>query len=80
MTGRPMLPIADTISLGAILGVFAHVLPPLAAFIAIIWYCLEMYESKTVQGFLRGRRRRHLRRQRHLRRTVKTPPAVGPAG
>lgn len=53
--------IADVISVGAILGTFMKILPPLAVLLAIIWYCLEIYESKTVQGWLR---RRHLRKQR----------------
>ena len=70
-------PVADAISAGAIIGAFAHILPPLAAFIAIAWYLLEIYESKTVQGYLRSRRRRWFRRQRHLRHKAKPPAEAG---
>jgi hypothetical protein len=75
--GVNLSPIADAISAGAIVGVFVHALPPLAAVIGIAWYLLEIYESKTVQGYLRNRRRRWYRRQRALHRAIhkaKTPP------
>lgn len=77
MTHQPhLIPVADIISAGAIIGAFAQLLPPVAAFIAIIWYCLEIYECKTVQGFLHNRRRRKRIRSARLRRIThkKTPP------
>lgn len=70
---------ADVISAGAVVGAFAHILPPLAALIAVLWYCLEIFESKTVQGFIRGRRLRRHRQRRHLHKLIhhkaKPPPA-----
>lgn len=47
------------VSLGAIVGVVAGVLPALAALGAVIWYCIAIYETKTFQSW---RRRRHARR------------------
>lgn len=78
MTGRTLTSsVPDFISAGAILGAFAHVLPPIAAFIAIVWYLLEIYESKTVEAWRKARRRRWYRRNRALRRMThiqgKTP-------
>lgn len=35
-----------------VLGSLAGILPPLAALGAIIWYALQVYESKTVQAWL----------------------------
>lgn len=57
MSTQPnMSPVADIISVGAIIGSFAHLLPPLAALIAIIWYAIQVYESRTVQKLLYGHR------------------------
>jgi len=78
-------PVADIISVGAVVGSIMHALPPLAAVVAILWYCLEIWESDTVRDMLQDRRRkervkrlRRLRRRHRLhRRTVpetKTPP------
>jgi hypothetical protein len=47
---------ADTVSAFAILGAFMGYLPAIAALGAVIWYAIQVYESKTVQGFLRERR------------------------
>ena len=43
----------DWISAGAIVGSLVGYLPPLAAALAIIWYCIQIYESKTFQGWLK---------------------------
>lgn len=48
--------VADVISAGAILGTLGHLLPEWAAIMAIVWYCIEIYESKTVQEWIRKRR------------------------
>ena len=77
MTQHPnMAPVADLISAGAIVGSLVHILPPLAAFVALIWYCLQIYESETVQAYLQKRRiRRHYRKHtRHHK--AKHPPEV----
>jgi hypothetical protein len=36
--------------------------PAFAAFIAIVWYCIQIYESATVQRWLATRRTRRLAR------------------
>lgn len=46
----------DAISAGTIVGALAGLLPPLAAVAAIIWYAIQIYESKTFRVHLRLRR------------------------
>jgi hypothetical protein len=53
----------NLVSAGAILGTFLGYLPAIAALGAIVWYCIQVYESRTVQRWLRLRRHR-LRRKR----------------
>lgn len=43
---------AHVISLAAIGGAFVGILPPLAALGAIIWYAIQIYESRTFQDWL----------------------------
>jgi hypothetical protein len=59
--------VADTISAGAILGTFVGLLPPLAAFVATIWYLVQIWESHTVQKWVRLHLR-HRRTYRSLKR------------
>ncbi len=72
-------PATDIISAGAIIGSFVHALPEWAAAIAIVWYCLEIFESRTVQ---RRIRRRRIRKLQKLRRQVcrKENPRQSPDG
>lgn len=44
---------ADGISAAAILGTIAGILPPLAALGGVIWYAIQIWESKTVQTRVR---------------------------
>ena len=57
--------VADVASLVAIGGAFAGFFPHVAAIAAFLWYCVQLFDSKPVQRFLRKRRRRlyHKRRQ-----------------
>lgn len=57
---------ADVISAIAIVGTFAGLLPPMAALAAVIWYTVQIWESDTVQTFVRGRR--HVLRRKRLRK------------
>lgn len=49
--------VADAASLAAAIGTVAGWLPPLAALLTIIWTGLRIWESPTVQGWVRRRRR-----------------------
>ncbi len=51
-------------SLGAIASTMIGWLPPIAAFIALVWYMIQIYESDTVQRKLRMRRTRKLARMK----------------
>lgn len=69
---RIMTHVADTISAGAILGTFLGVLPPLAALAATIWYLVQIWESHTVQKWVRlhTRKRRTYRSARRQNRVA----------
>lgn len=54
--------LGNGISLGAIIGTLAGWLPPIAALIAAVWYCVQIYESKSFQGFLMRRRAKRAER------------------
>lgn len=71
---------ADAVSAAAILGAFTGILPPLAALGALVWYCVQVWESDTVQTWVKGHR--HVARRRRVRRKQghhphKHPPHVG---
>lgn len=42
----------DGLSLGVILGTLADVLPSIAAALSIVWTCVRLYETRTVQRLL----------------------------
>lgn len=46
----------DTISAAFTIGALLQWLPAVAAVLSIIWYCIRIWESDTVQGWL-GRRK-----------------------
>ena len=50
----------NIISLGAIVGTFIGWLPAVAAFIALTWYTIQIWESHTVQRWLHTRRERKI--------------------
>lgn len=52
---------------GIVGGTFLHVLPPVAAVLAILYYMIQIYESPTIQTWLRRHNQRHaVRRLRRL--------------
>ena len=44
--------IIDGVSALTVMGTLAQLLPPLAALFTIIWTCIRIYESNTVQKWL----------------------------
>lgn len=48
--------VGHSVSLAAIGGALMGLLPSIAAVAALIWYMLEIYESRTIQKFVRARR------------------------
>ena len=64
---RPLSVVVDGASAIIILGAFAQVLPPIAAFFAGMWYLVQIYESRTVQTWAyRHRIRRWSKKLRDL--------------
>ena len=50
------------ISIIAVVGSLAGLLPAIAGLAGLIWYCVQLYESKTIQNWLRTRRARKIAR------------------
>lgn len=46
----------DAISIGAVLTTLAGLLPPIAALMSLIWSLIRIYETRTVQRWLKGDR------------------------
>ncbi len=69
---------ADVISAGAIVGTFLGYLPPLAALAAIVWYAIQVWESKTVQAWVRLHKHKKIRRRRHRKHLEKHNDPASP--
>ena len=52
--------LGHVLSAAAIVVTFLGLLPAIAAAVAIAWYLLQFYESKSVQRWLRSRRERKI--------------------
>lgn len=59
---RGITHVADAVSVGAIFGALAGILPPLAAMAALAYHLIKIWESKTSRKYRRLRRMRRLRR------------------
>lgn len=44
----------DAVSIGATLAALAGWLPAVAALVSLIWTCIRIYETRTVQRWLKG--------------------------
>lgn len=64
---------ADGISAAAILATFAGWLPPLAGLAGLIWYGIQIYESKTVQKHVRRLRLKAIRKRREAASRIPSP-------
>jgi hypothetical protein len=52
---RPITWAADVVSAGAIVGSIIGYLPYIAALVGMIWYAIQIWESRTVQHWWRNR-------------------------
>lgn len=48
--------LVDTASVATVVGTLAGILPAIAAIFTIVWTCIRIYESRTVQDFLKRRK------------------------
>lgn len=64
----------DTVAAAGIIGTLIGYLPALAAFAAIVWYAIQVWESKTVQRHVRAWR--IARRRKLMARKVRKAAAV----
>jgi hypothetical protein len=53
---EPTKNLVDAASFATVLGTIAGILPALAAIFTIIWTCIRIYESRTVQEYLEKKR------------------------
>lgn len=73
--------IGNGVSLGAIVTSFMGLVPALAALVALLWYLVQIYESKTVQVWIAKRRLRQLARLKAAvmmleTKTAQLPPEI----
>lgn len=54
----PIKHFLDALSVSAVIATLAGWLPAFAALASLVWTCLRIYETKTVQGWLKKRRER----------------------
>lgn len=52
MNHDPVKNAADALSFATLVGTLADVLPAIAAVFTIVWTCIRIYETETVQKFL----------------------------
>lgn len=52
MSYHPVKSTIDVASIGTVVFTLSHWLPPVAALISIIWGCIRIYETDTVQKLL----------------------------
>lgn len=55
MTDESIKQTVDVASVATVVGTLAGILPAIAAIFTIVWTAIRIYESKTVQDFLRGK-------------------------
>lgn len=55
--------VIDTVSAGAIIGAILGLLPALAALGAIVWYLIQIYESRTFQHWIANLRMKNRARK-----------------
>ncbi len=48
--------VGDIFSLGVVIATLVNWLPDIAALASIVWMCLRIYETKTVQSWLHRKR------------------------
>lgn len=48
--------LVDTASVATVVGTLAGILPAMAALFTIVWTAIRIYESRTVQDFLKRRK------------------------
>jgi hypothetical protein len=50
--------VLDGLSLVTVLGTLVDILPAIAALFTIVWTCIRIYETKTVQGWINRAKRK----------------------
>lgn len=61
---HPVTKAVDVVAVAATVLAFLNWLPPLAALGALIWYSIQIWESKTMQHWYRARRQRRQSKKR----------------
>ena len=56
MSQESLKHVGDALSIGTVIGTIAGYLPAIAALVTIIWTGIRIWETKTVQNWLKRRR------------------------
>lgn len=48
--------VLDFTSIGVVFGTLIQILPSVAALASLVWSCIRIYETKTVQAWLKNRK------------------------
>lgn len=67
-------------SVGAILTTMFGIMPAAAAAVALIWYLIQIYESRTVQRYVHAHRIRRIARLKAKLLMLETSPLMLPPG
>lgn len=51
--------VGDALSITTVIGTIAGYLPAIAALATLIWTAIRIWETKTVQGWIKRRKERH---------------------
>lgn len=62
MSNGPIGAAVDVVSVGVVVATLAKILPAIAALFSIVWTCIRIYETRTVQGMLARCRKRKKQR------------------
>lgn len=64
MSTHPALAlVGNLLSISAIAGAVMGIVPPIATVASLIWFCLEIWESETVQKWIRLHRHKKRRKR-----------------
>lgn len=54
---EPVKLVVDVFSIGNVVATISGVLPAIAALVSIIWGCIRIYETETVQSWIERRKK-----------------------
>lgn len=59
---HPLLVLSDLTAAGTVVAAFVGWLPPIAGLLSVVWFCIQIYESRSFQGWLSRSKDRRISR------------------